>query len=82
MLLTLFIIVLATQYLSNLLMLNNPNQIVLVVQWFNALGWIGLIIVFVFNLSIFIILIIDILRLFIKGDSMAQMDQIRRAYYW
>lgn len=82
MLLSLFIIVLVCEYLSNLLMLNNPDQIVEVAKWFSLLGWIGLIIVFVYNISIFVILIIDTIRLFIKGDSMEQMDQIRRQYYW
>lgn len=63
-----------TQHLSSLLMKNDPNNIEEVAKWFNTLGWIGLILVLCFNLSIFVIAFIDLVKLCLKGDSVAQMD--------
>ena len=71
-----------TQHLSALLMKNDPNNIEDVVKWFNLLGWLGLILVLIFNFSVFIITFIDLIRLCTKGDSVVQMDEIRKEYYW
>ena len=81
-LLLIFIIVMVTQHLSALLMKNDPNNIEDVVKWFNLLGWLGLILVLIFNFSVFIITFIDMIRLCTKGDSVVQMDEIRKEYYW
>jgi hypothetical protein len=67
-----------TQHLSTLLMKNNPDNIQDVANWFNLLGWLGLILVLVFNISVFIITFIDLVRMCTKGDAVVQMDNIRK----
>lgn len=63
-------------------MKNNQSQIPTIAKWYNVLGWIGFAIVLFFNLSIIIIAVIDFVRLCTVGNTMDQMDSIRREYYW
>lgn len=47
-------------------------------KWFNLLGWVGLIMVLFFNISVFVINFIDLIRLCTKGNHIVQMDEIRK----
>lgn len=63
-------------------MLNDQARIPTLAYWFNLLGWIGFIFVVFFNFSVIIITIVDFIRMCKVGNTLHQMDEIRRDYYW
>lgn len=80
-LLVFFTTVLAQSYLVTMITLNDPNTLSLSISLFYAVGWVGFVLVFIFNIGFFVLLIINFI-IGCKYSNRKLMSDARKKYYF